>query len=136
MDVSAYQSSSIPQPLVGFDTVLDKSEQWIETSRRIMAEEPFFAGHYPGAPIFPGVFIIEMVLQSATWLCESQGMSVSLMALRSVRLSAPVYPGDVLSCRAEVGAETDGELDVRAVCKTNDNVVAKIRLQLARGIGC
>ncbi len=74
----------------------------------VTANEPFFAGHFPGNPVMPGVLIVEALAQTAAVLgYESSpeyqnGGGVLLMGLDRVRFRRPVVPGDVLRLEAEV----------------------------------
>lgn len=60
----------------------------------IRSDEEALAGHFPGLPIFPGVFILESVLQALSTAYERP---VRLRELRSVRFLAPLLPGDELT---------------------------------------
>ena len=76
--------------------------------RRIVAvkavtiNEPFFAGHFPGRPIMPGVLIVEALAQAAGVLAvESLGLSgsgklVYFMAIEGAKFRTPVEPGVLL----------------------------------------
>lgn len=103
-----------------------------EPSARLVAlknvtfNEPFFQGHFPGNPIFPGVLIMEALAQ-ATALLTSQSAAMPkgtvyyLAGIDGARFKRQVIPGDQLrlevtylkhkrhlwsfDCRAEVGGE-------------------------------
>lgn len=68
-------------------------------SRRfeIAADSPFFAGHFPGHPILPGIAQLSLV-------SEALG-GVSIAEIPSLRLRSPVRPGDVLAARIDGPAE-------------------------------
>ena len=95
--------------------------------KNVTYNEPFFQGHFPHAPIFPGVLIIEALAQ-ATGLLASQsdeslgkGVTYYLAAVDNARFKRLVVPGDQLmleikflkskrniwsfDCRAEVNGE-------------------------------
>jgi 3-hydroxyacyl-[acyl-carrier-protein] dehydratase len=108
-------------PLVAIDQILHVDQQGIRTAKVIAGNEPFFIGHYPEYPIFPGIFILEAVHQ-ATQEYTTQQLSASIRArlaqVRSIRFLSPLRPGDRLeiSCRCTVA--TDGsELLVDADCQ-------------------
>ena len=62
--------------------------------------EQFFQGHFPGAPVMPGVLIIEAMAQtSAVLVVETQGDSIAgklvyFMAIDGAKFRKPVVPGD------------------------------------------
>jgi 3-hydroxyacyl-[acyl-carrier-protein] dehydratase len=95
--------------------------------KNVTYNEPFFQGHFPHLPIFPGVLIMEALAQ-ATGLLASQtdeslgkGMTYYLAGIDKARFKRPVGPGDQLmlevvyvrskrniwtfDCRAEVEGE-------------------------------
>lgn len=87
--------------------LVDRVEE-IVPDRRIVAtkavtiNEPFFAGHFPGRPIMPGVLIVEALAQAAGVLAvESLGQAgagklVYFMAIDGAKFRTPVEPGVLL----------------------------------------
>ena len=63
---------------------------------------PFFQGHFPGAPVMPGVLLIEGMAQTAgavvlnTLGPEEQGKLVFFMSIDKARFRKPVMPGDTV----------------------------------------
>ncbi|MFI5461241.1 MAG: 3-hydroxyacyl-ACP dehydratase FabZ [Isosphaerales bacterium] len=69
--------------------------------KNVSVNEPFFAGHWPGLPIMPGVLIVEAIAQAAGVLVaasvERQPGKVAVIAsIDGVKLRRPVVPGDQL----------------------------------------
>ncbi|MGA1864755.1 MAG: 3-hydroxyacyl-ACP dehydratase FabZ [bacterium] len=84
----------------------------IELKKKIIAlknvtmNEPFFNGHFPSAPIMPGVLIMESLAQTAGILClkSFEPMTckkVYLMSMDRVKFRKPVIPGDQLRLIAQ-----------------------------------
>ena len=76
--------------------------------KNVTIDEPFFAGHFPKRPVFPGVLIIEAMAQTAAVLVveslgeASRGKLVYFMTIDSARFRKPVVPGDQLRLEVRV----------------------------------
>ena len=70
--------------------------------KNVTINEPYFAGHFPGSPVMPGVMIIESMAQTAGCLValtlgkEAEGKLVYFMTVDNARFRKPVLPGDRL----------------------------------------
>ena len=86
------------------DLVVDER---IAAIKAVTINEPFFAGHFPGRPIMPGVLIVEALAQAAGILAvESLGLTgsgklVYFMAIDGAKFRAPVEPGCLLRLEVE-----------------------------------
>jgi len=86
------------------ELVLDRS---IAAIKAVTINEPFFAGHFPGRPIMPGVLIVEALAQAAGVLAvESLGLGgtgklVYFMTIDEVKFRVPVEPGVLLRLEVE-----------------------------------
>jgi 3-hydroxyacyl-[acyl-carrier-protein] dehydratase len=123
------------RPLRALDRVLDLTDQSITTSLEIQEAAPFFAGHFPGCPIFPGVFQLEAVLQATSEFVRlrlGDSHRVRLSAIKSVRFTAPVLPGDSLTVTCRFPPyKGKSELTVDATCTNAQRVsTAQMKLQL------
>lgn len=79
----------------------------ITAIKAVTINEGFFAGHFPGRPIMPGVLIVEALAQAAGVLAvESLGLAgsgklVYFMAIDGAKFRTPVEPGCLLSLEVE-----------------------------------
>lgn len=70
--------------------------------KNVTINEPFFQGHFPQAPVMPGVLIVECMAQTAGVLVvetlgpESRGKLVYFMTIENAKFRKPVVPGDQL----------------------------------------
>ncbi|KAB2871672.1 MAG: 3-hydroxyacyl-ACP dehydratase FabZ [Bauldia sp.] len=69
--------------------------------KNVTANEPHFAGHFPGKPIMPGVLLIEGMAQTAGAICiAARGRGrpeiVYFMSIESAKFRKPVLPGDTV----------------------------------------
>lgn len=76
----------------------------------VSVNEPYFAGHFPDAPIMPGVLVIEACAQLCSITMESQGTEDDkiyvLLKCEEFKFLRPVIPGDCLEI--EVRKESGG----------------------------
>ncbi len=76
--------------------------------KNVTIDEPFFTGHFPTRPVFPGVLIIEAMAQTAGVLVieslgeGARGKLVYFMSIDSARFRKPVVPGDQLRLEVRV----------------------------------
>lgn len=67
--------------------------------KNVTVNEPFFQGHFPGAPIMPGVLILEALAQTGGVLVHQKGYVKKIAVLLNVanaKFRKPVVPGDAL----------------------------------------
>ena len=92
-------------PFLFVDEIVSESADGLGARRTFRAEEDFYQGHYPGAPITPGVLLCESVFQTAACYMALKarasgakpGEGLPLIAkISDVRFRNPVYPGDAV----------------------------------------
>ena len=97
-------------PFLLIDRVLDLTrKKRIVALKNVSVNEPYFAGHFPGFPIMPGVLIVEAIAQAggALLLTEVEGREGKLMVFTGIeraRFRRPVIPGDQLRIEVDVVA--------------------------------
>lgn len=66
--------------------------------KNVTVNEPQFMGHFPGAPVMPGVLLVEAMAQTAGAICArhsgQEGNLVYFMTVDNCRFRKPVVPGD------------------------------------------
>lgn len=94
-------------PLLLVDRVLELvPDERIRAVKAVSFNEPFFQGHFPGAPIMPGVLQVEALAQAAGVLAietlgfQDSGQLVYFMAIENAKFRAPVTPGCLLDLEA------------------------------------
>lgn len=101
-------------PFLLIDRVIDLTrKERIVAIKNVTINEPFFAGHFPGVPIMPGVLIVEAIAQAggALLLTEIADRHEKIMVFTGIeraRFRRPVVPGDQLRIEVEVKAWRDG----------------------------
>ena len=69
--------------------------------KNVTVNEPYFAGHFPGQPIMPGVLLIEGMAQTAGAICilargQDSPKVVYFMTIDQAKFRRPVLPGDTV----------------------------------------
>jgi 3-hydroxyacyl-[acyl-carrier-protein] dehydratase len=89
------------EPFLLVDEILEQTEDRIVCTKVFGGDEYFFAGHYPGFPLVPGVLLCEAAMQCGAILLSKQFVDVEgkvpvATRLNNVRFKRMVRPGDVL----------------------------------------
>jgi 3-hydroxyacyl-[acyl-carrier-protein] dehydratase len=92
-------------PFLFVDDIVAEDSERLVARRTFRAEEDFYRGHYPGAPITPGVLLCEAVFQTAAVFMartaeragggNAKGVPL-LSKIYEVRFRHPVYPGETV----------------------------------------
>ncbi|MGN0341950.1 MAG: 3-hydroxyacyl-ACP dehydratase FabZ [Roseburia sp.] len=102
-------------------------------------DEPYFAGHFPGEPVMPGVLIIEALAQTGAVAIlqqeEFRGRTAYFAGIDKVRFKQKVVPGDVLTLETKI-IRMKGPIGVgEAVATVNGKIAVKAELTFAVGSG-
>ena len=100
------------------------------------ADDPIFAGHFPGNPVVPGVILTEALAQTAGIAAASGYTEVPkpmflLSAIRSMKFLRAVRPGEQVDLRAEKLAQVDDLVQFRVDASVNGVLVAEGQLVLS-----
>jgi 3-hydroxymyristoyl/3-hydroxydecanoyl-(acyl carrier protein) dehydratase len=79
----------------------------IEALAEVPVDSPWFSGHFPGEPILPGIALVHIVEQAIIEDALTRGILLGVRALKRIRFTQPVRPGDTLSVSAT--GEENGE---------------------------
>jgi 3-hydroxyacyl-[acyl-carrier-protein] dehydratase len=94
-------------PFLLIDEVLElEPGRRVVATRQVRAEDPWFAGHFPGRPVMPGVLIVEAMAQTGAVAVlseeENRGKIAFFAGIDDCRFKRVVVPGDVLVLTCEI----------------------------------
>lgn len=121
-------------PMLLVDRILE-----IEDGKRIVglknvsANEQFFQGHFPGAPVMPGVLIIEALAQcgAVLFLRDLPDREKKLFLFGGVdkaRFRKPVVPGDQLILECEVLQKRASTVKLRGTARVGDQLATECEM--------
>jgi 3-hydroxyacyl-[acyl-carrier-protein] dehydratase len=99
----------------------------LEVRRKIAANHPSLPGHFPNAPLVPGVVILDEVLAALTEWQED----CRLTAIRTVKFLVPLKPEQPFTICFSASKDDASEVDF--CCRIEDRVIVEGRLQVSCG---
>jgi UDP-N-acetylglucosamine acyltransferase len=103
--------------------------------KNVTVNEEFFQGHFPGAPLMPGVLMLETLTQVASILLVQRAdappnLRVYLRGVNDAKFRRQVVPGDRLRLEVSLGPRRTGLARAHAAAFVGDQIVAEAELLL------
>ena len=103
--------------------------------KNVTFNEPYFAGHFPGNPVMPGVLILEALAQTGAVailsLPENRGKTAYFAGIDKAKFKQMVRPGDTLGLETTI-IRSKGPVGVgEAIATVNGKLAAKAELTFA-----
>ena len=120
-------------PFLLVDRIIERSAERVVGIKNVTINEPFFAGHFPGHPIMPGVLIIEAMAQTGGMLLmgaidNPQSKVVYFTSLNNVKWRRPVKPGDQLRFELDLLQVRGPLAKMKGVAKVDGEIVAEAEM--------
>jgi 3-hydroxyacyl-[acyl-carrier-protein] dehydratase len=113
---------------------LDLIEKTVIAKKNVTINEPYFEGHFPDAPLMPGVLVIEAMAQTGGVLVheiDGPGRIAILLGVQEAKFRKPVKPGDQLILKAKLIHLSSKAGKVHAEAYVDDILVAEAQMSFA-----
>lgn len=113
--------------------------QSIVAEKNVSVDEPYFAGHFPGHSVMPGVLLVEAMAQAAGVLVwesvppEQRNFILFLVSVENTRFKRPVFPGNRLVLTATLTSRRRDFWRFEAVAEVDGRRVANSEFVQAPG---
>ena len=128
-------------PFLLVDRVLECiSGQSIRAIKNVTINEPFFPGHFPARPVFPGVLTLEALAQTAGILAfvtagvyPDEKRQLYFVGIDKARFRRPVLPGDQLILKATLERSLRGIWKFSTVAEVDGQEATSAEMMVAPG---
>lgn len=122
-------------PFLLVDRILDYNldQGMIVGQKNLTFNEPFFQGHFPNAPIMPGVLILEALAQVGSIIFHLKGHDklAVFLTINNAKFRNPVRPGDILTLKIENIRMNSKAGRMEGFALVNDKIAAEAEIGFA-----
>ncbi|UDG79454.1 3-hydroxyacyl-[acyl-carrier-protein] dehydratase FabZ [Candidatus Ecksteinia adelgidicola] len=126
-------------PFLLIDRVLDfKEHKYLRAVKNVSINEPFFQGHFPKNPIFPGVLILEAMAQ-ATAILEFKSIGkleidelYYFAGIHEARFKHPAMPADQIIIEVNFKKNYHGLIRCKSIAMVDNKIICEATITCAR----
>ena len=112
--VNQYQAAKEQMNFNLVDTIVELEQDHAIVVKDVREDESYLADHFPGFPILPGVFMLEVMIQAARKVTELHGHPRTVLGqVKTLRYGNLVRPGQSLRVRVELKKTVDDQFDFK-----------------------
>jgi len=124
-------------PFLLVDRVLELEDERIVTLKNVTVNEEFFNGHFPGAPMMPGVLQVEAMAQSACIMLmkrhveDTEKNLVVFTGIKNAKFRKSVVPGDQLKMEVKLVNMRRNFVTMEGTATIDDKVACELEASAA-----
>lgn len=123
-------------PFLLVDRILEMDGERVLGLKNVTFNEPHFTGHFPGAPVMPGVLIVEAMAQAGAVMMLSgvpdrHEKLIYFTGIDKCRFRRPVVPGDQLLLEVRLVRRRARFAVMHGVARVGDEIAAEAELSSA-----
>jgi 3-hydroxyacyl-[acyl-carrier-protein] dehydratase len=131
-----YDATAHREPFLFVDRIVEWTDSRIVCTKVFTGEEDFFAGHYPGFPLVPGVLLCEASMQCGAILLSRHlsgrgGKLPVATRIRDVRFKRMVRPGETIRMEVELIERMAGAFFLKAKATVDGKLAVRFEFACA-----
>lgn len=117
-------------PMLLLDELTESGETRAVGYKNVSMNEPHFRGHFPNAPVMPGVLVMEALCQ-LTWLWSGHAGNLRMTNIKKLRFRRPTVPGDRLKLEIDLIERDNKSLAVKVLASVDGEAAVTGQLTFA-----
>lgn len=124
-------------PFLLIDRVIELEEDRIVTIKNVTVNEDYFNGHFPGAPIMPGVLQVEAMAQSGALMImknqvdDPENTLMVFTGIKNAKFRKSVVPGDQLRIEVKLDSQRRNFITMIGTATVDDKIVCELEASAA-----